>query len=57
MSQAAWRMWDELVDTQSHLESFYRIGDAPPETFPNVKYDAPEEGGCNRKGFDSPFRN
>ena len=22
---------------------FHRIGGAPPDTFPNVKYDAPEE--------------
>ena len=25
-------------------------------TFPNVKYDAPEEVGGNRKCFDSPIR-
>ena len=35
---------------------FYRIGGAPPETFPNIKYDAPEEVGGNRKCFDSPIR-
>ena len=35
---------------------FHRIGGAPPETFPNVKYDAPEEVGGNRKCFDSPIR-
>ena len=35
---------------------FHRIGGAPPETFPNVKYDAPEEIGGDRKCFDSPIR-
>ena len=35
---------------------FYRIGGAPPETVPIVKYDAPEEVGGNRKCFDSPIR-
>ena len=37
-------------------EKFHRIGGTPPETFPNVKYDAPEEVGGARKCFDSPFR-
>ena len=32
-------------------EKFHRIGGAPPKTFPNFKYDAPE-GKC----FDSPIR-
>ena len=43
----------------SHIvscENFHRIGGAPPETFPNVKYDAPEEDGGDRKCFDSPIR-
>ena len=35
---------------------FHRIGGAPPKTFPNVKHDAPEEVGGNRKCFDSPIR-
>ena len=35
---------------------FHRIGGAPPETFPNVKYDAPEEVGGDRQCFDSPIR-
>ena len=35
---------------------FHRIGGAPPDTFPNVKYDAPEEVGGDRKCFDSPIR-
>ena len=35
---------------------FHRIGGAPPKTFPNVKYDAPEEVGGDRKCFDSPIR-
>ena len=34
----------------------HRIGGAPPETFPNVKYDAPEELGGDRKCFDSLIR-
>ena len=28
---------------------FHKIGGAPPETFPNVKYDAPEEMSGERK--------
>ena len=36
--------------------SYYRIGGAPPQTFPNVKYDAPEQMGGDRKCFDSPIR-
>ena len=43
----------------SHIVSigkFDRIGGAPSETFPNVKYDAPEEMGGSRKCFDSPIR-
>ena len=35
---------------------FHRIGGASPETLPNVKYDAPEEVGGDRKCFDSPIR-
>ena len=35
---------------------FHRIRGAPPETFRNVKYDAPEEMGGDRKCFDSPIR-
>ena len=38
-------------------EKFHRIRGAPPQTFPNVKYDAPEEVGGDRKCFDSPIRN
>ena len=37
-------------------EKFHRIGGAPAKTFPNVKYDAPEEVGGDRKCFDSPIR-
>ena len=37
--------------------NFHSIGGAPPETFPNVKYDAPEEMGGNKLFFDSPVRN
>ena len=35
---------------------FHRIGGAPPKTFPNGKYDTPEEVGGDRKCFDSPIR-
>ena len=35
---------------------FHRIRGAPPETFPHVKYDAPEEVGGARIFFDSPIR-
>ena len=38
------------------FENFHRIRGAPPETFRNVKYDAPKEVGGNRKCFDSPIR-
>ena len=38
------------------IEKFHRIGGASPETFPNVKYDAPEEVGGDRECFDSPIR-
>ena len=34
----------------------HRIGGAPPESFHNVKYDAPEEVGGDRKCLDSPIR-
>ena len=43
----------------AHIGSFgkfLRIGGAYPETFPDVKYDAPEEVSGNRKCFDSPIR-
>ena len=35
---------------------FHRIGGATPETFPNVKYDAPQEVGGDSKCFYSPIR-
>ena len=35
---------------------FHRIGGASPETFPNFKYDVPEEVGGDRKCFDSPIK-
>ena len=38
------------------FRKFNSIGGAPPETFPNVKYDAPEEVGGDRTCFDSPIR-
>ena len=34
----------------------HRIGGAPPATFPNVKYDAPEEVGGDTECLDSPIR-
>ena len=42
----------------THLVPFgklLRIGGAPLQTFPNVKYGAPEEVGGDRKCFDSPI--
>ena len=47
---AGWRGWlsNFLPGVARH-----RIGVAPPETFPNVKYDASEEVGGHRKCFDS----
>ena len=36
---------------------FHRIGGAPAETFPNVKYNVPEEEGGDRKCFDSLLGN
>ena len=48
-----------MSDKAVHLVAcgnFHRIGGAPPETFPNVKYDALEEVGGNKKCFDSPIR-
>ena len=33
------------------FQKFHRIGGAPPETFHNVKYDAPEEVGGERKCY------
>ena len=38
------------------FRKFHKIGGAPPETFPNVKYDALEEVGDNRNCFDIPIR-
>ena len=38
------------------FKKFHRIGGAPPETFPKVKYEAPEEVGGATKCFDSPIR-
>ena len=35
---------------------FHRIGGAPLEIFPNVKYDATEEVHGDRKCFDSSIR-
>ena len=32
---------------------FYRIGGAPTQTFPNVKYDALEQVAGDRKCFES----
>ena len=35
---------------------FHRISGAPPETPPNVKYDAPREVCSDRKLFDRPLK-
>ena len=35
---------------------FHRISDAPPETLPNVQYDAPREVCGDRKLFDRPLK-
>ena len=35
---------------------FHRIRGAPTRTFPNVKYDVPEEVGGDTKCLDSPIR-
>ena len=37
------------------FRKFHRIGGALPDIFPNVKYDAPEEVGGDRKCLDSPI--
>ena len=47
---------DQYVSQIVPFKKFHRIRGAPPETFPNVKYDAPEEVGGDRKCFDSPIR-
>ena len=47
---------DSSTDHRVPNVKFHRIGGAPPETFPNVKYDAPEEVGGDRKWFDSSIR-
>ena len=59
-------LWERQIDVIWFLASdkghivpfgkFHRIGGAPLETFHNVKYDAPEEVGGNRKYFDSSIR-
>ena len=38
------------------FEKFHRMRGALPKTFPNVKYDAPEELDGDRKCFDSRIR-
>ena len=38
------------------FRNFHRIGGAPPENFPNVKNEDPEEVGGDRKCFDSSVR-
>ena len=35
---------------------FHKVGGVPPETFPDVKHDDPEEVGGDRKCFDSLIR-
>ena len=36
---------------------FHRIGGAPPQRFPNVKYDAPEEVGGDKLDRVGPVDN
>ena len=51
--------WVTAPTNFPHIVPFgklHRIGGVPPKTFPNVKSDAPEEVGGNRKCFDSPIR-
>ena len=55
-SEAAWLISYELALHIVPFAKFHRIGGAPPETFPKVKYDAPKEVGGDRKCFDSPIR-
>ena len=47
------------VDQEFHMVpfgKFHGIGGAPHETYPNIKYDAPEEVGDYKKCFDSHIR-
>ena len=47
------------MDRQGHIDpfgKFHRIRGALVEIYPNVKYDAPEEVGGDRKCFNSPIR-
>ena len=39
------------------FRNLHRIGGAPPDTFPNVKYDAPEEVGGTRIFFKALLGN
>ena len=57
MSKNQWCWWQ--ISSSLHIfpfGKFHRIRGAPPQTFPKVKYDTPEEVGDNRKCFDSPIR-
>ena len=48
-----------IIFTTRHIVpfgKFQRVGGAPPKTFPNVKYDAPEELGGDKKCFYSRIR-
>ena len=45
---------NESRDNSDHIVpfgKFHRIWGAPPDTFPDVKYDVPEEMGGDRKCF------
>ena len=50
--------WVSLTKRLAHspIGKFHRTEGAPPETCPNVKYDAPEEVAGDTKGSDSPIR-
>ena len=45
-------LWGHMVS----YKMFHIISGAPPQTLPNVKYDAPREVCANRKSFDRPLK-
>ena len=57
MKKTCSRYYGKSISKTLHIVpcgKFHRA--APLETFPNVKYDAPEVVGGNSKCFDSPTR-
>ena len=53
--QSKTNAFDYIVTHIVPFGKFHKIGGAPSETFPYVKYDASEEVGGDRKCFDSPI--